>query len=54
MKALTTSQAKELASLQEMKDEDIDLSEIPGKFYRSPEQFPRQADLVPTMRSYAA
>ncbi len=48
MKKLTKTQAKQLASLQKMKDEDIDLSDIPeqlewsnavvGKFYRPVKQ----------------
>jgi len=48
MKKLTKRQAKELAALRKMKDEDIDLSDIPeqlnwsnavvGKFYRPMKQ----------------
>jgi uncharacterized protein (DUF4415 family) len=48
VKKLTKNQAKQLAALQKMKDEDIDLSDIPeitdwsnaviGKFYRPVKQ----------------
>jgi uncharacterized protein (DUF4415 family) len=48
MKKLTKNQAKQLAALRKMKDEDIDLSDIPeqtdwsnvvvGKFYRPVKQ----------------
>jgi uncharacterized protein (DUF4415 family) len=64
MKKLTKTQAKDLATLRKMKDEDIDLSDIPeqldwssavrGKFYRPMKQsltIRLDADVVAWLRS---
>jgi uncharacterized protein (DUF4415 family) len=64
MKKLTKIQAKDLATLRKMKDEDIDLSDIPeqldwsnavrGKFYRPVKQsltIRLDADVVAWLRS---
>jgi uncharacterized protein (DUF4415 family) len=64
LKKLTKDQAKDLATLQKMKDEDIDLSDIPertdwsdaivGKFYRPLKQSLTSrldADVIAWMKS---
>jgi uncharacterized protein (DUF4415 family) len=64
MKKLTKNQAKQLAALHKMKDEDIDLSDIPeitdwsnaiaGKYYRPVKQsltIRLDADVIAWMKS---
>jgi uncharacterized protein (DUF4415 family) len=67
MKKLTKTQVKDLATLRKMKDEDIDLSDIPeitdwtnavrGKFYRSVKQsltIRLDADIIAWLKSQGA